>query len=775
MSLASLIVRIGADLGDYDRKLAQAERRIADFGAKLQQVGQTLAVGITAPIVAFGAASIKAAADMEALERGLAAATKSAEPLNAQLARLKEVAKLPGLGFTEAVQGSINLQAAGFSAGLAERALKSFGNALATVGKGRAELDGVILALTQIAAKGKVSAEEINQLQERLPQIRQAMKDAFGTADTEALKAMGIDSQVFITKIIEQFERLKPVTGGLKNDFENLRDNVQIALADTGKAFAPFASAFVNQVAVPMIEKLKLLGTEFGKMDKDSQASAVALGAVAAAAPLATIALGALVEKVILLKGAFLSSPAGIAAFAAGLTLSALAAKSLKEELEDMRHRMQAAADTEMEKATKANTHFGRSTQTLRQDLANLVMTYEPAGAGTNALANALKNAGNSATVAAVEVAEFTNKVRGQTAESAVLHAMLSQLESEHRKLTSSVASSRLNHEQLTAGMEQFRSEMSSGIPVIEETVGANNKLILSTKQLREQFPLLASAIEDSVEIARQQLGSLVPQMDEIRRKFPTLAAEIDGANQRVADSMKKSTKQQKEALREVSTIITNMSQDIARMIINWESAGKTFVGIAKRMGESILSNIIQHVLTATGLVQKLTGLLSKIPGLGGIFGTASSTAASTAGGVAGAAGSAGGGVASAAGAASSGIMGAINLATGIGSLVSGVVGNFQMSGMNKSLDVLVQHTLQTTNIVRDTLNTANTWWPYLKSNNEALWVIRDTLMDPVARVLEEVRGILAQGRELRIVMNGQEVARATLPYTVRELKLAGA
>jgi hypothetical protein len=192
-------------------------------------------------------------------------------------------------------------------------------------------------------------------------------------------------------------------------------------------------------------------------------------------------------------------------------------------------------------------------------------------------------------------------------------------------------------------------------------------------------------------------------------------------------------------------------------------------------MGESILSNIIQHVLTATGLVQKLTGLLSKIPGLGGIFGTASSTAASTAGGVAGAAGSAGGGVASAAGAASSGLMGAINLATGIGSLVSGVVGNFQMSGMNKSLDVLVQHTLQTTNIVRDTLNTANTWWPYLKSNNEALWVIRDTLMDPVARVLEEVRGILAQGRELRIVMNGQEVARATLPYTVRELKLAGA
>src|SRR5215210_433175 len=95
---------------------------------------------------AFGILAIKAAGNMQSLRMGLDAVSGSSEESEKQLVRLREVAKLPGLGFQEAIQGSVNLQAAGLSANTAERALKSFGNALATVGKGKAELSGVILA-----------------------------------------------------------------------------------------------------------------------------------------------------------------------------------------------------------------------------------------------------------------------------------------------------------------------------------------------------------------------------------------------------------------------------------------------------------------------------------------------------------------------------------------------------------------------------------------------------------------------------------------------------
>ena len=66
----------------------------------------------------FGAGRqfIDAAVTMESLTRGLTAVAGSAKEAELQMADLREVAKLPGLGLEEAMRGSINLQAAGLSA-----------------------------------------------------------------------------------------------------------------------------------------------------------------------------------------------------------------------------------------------------------------------------------------------------------------------------------------------------------------------------------------------------------------------------------------------------------------------------------------------------------------------------------------------------------------------------------------------------------------------------------------------------------------------------------
>ena len=225
-----------ASFAAFDRAVKPLEAGVGRLGEGMKSLGSSLTVGVTAPLTLLGGASLKSAGDIQALERGFAATYKGSEDLSTALAKVQQLAKLPGLGLKEAEQGATNLQAAGFSADLATRALSAFGNALATVGKGKADLDGVGLALSQIASKGKVSAEEINQLAERVPQIRQAMVAAFGSADTEVLQRANITANAFVEGVTKELAKLPQVTGGINNSFENLGDAGTIALSKIGDA-----------------------------------------------------------------------------------------------------------------------------------------------------------------------------------------------------------------------------------------------------------------------------------------------------------------------------------------------------------------------------------------------------------------------------------------------------------------------------------------------------------------------------------------------------------
>jgi len=209
-------------------ELAAMEAPQQGFASKMGGMATAIKGFIALQAVGYlkdmGMAIFDATAEMQSLKMGMTAVMKSSTLAAAEMEKLKEVAKLPGLGYSEAVRMSLSLQSAGMSADMARKAMLSFGNALATVGKGKAELDGVGLALSQIMSKGKVSAEEINQIAERVPQIRIAMQDAFGTANTEMIQKMGLTSGQFIRGITEELGKLEKVTGGLRNGADNLDD-----------------------------------------------------------------------------------------------------------------------------------------------------------------------------------------------------------------------------------------------------------------------------------------------------------------------------------------------------------------------------------------------------------------------------------------------------------------------------------------------------------------------------------------------------------------------
>lgn len=72
---------------------------------------------------------------------------------------------------------------------------------------------------------------------------------------------------------------------------------------------------------------------------------------------------------------------------------------------------------------------------------------------------------------------------------------------------------------------------------------------------------------------------------------------------------------------------------------------------------------------------------------------------------------------------------------TGIATAVSSIVGNFQMMGMNKSLD-LIEHEVRYSQIhLLNTLTKANEFWPYMKNCWESLVRMEGRGMSPAGAI----------------------------------------
>lgn len=267
---------------------------VRSFGHSVRSFGTSWSLYVTAPLTGFLVASAASAIRLDSLKMALNAITGDSKETEIQFARLREVAKLPGLGFSEAVEGSVALQSAGFSARLAERALMGFGNALATVGKGKNELDKINLALTQIVGKGELRAQELNQIAEHLPQIRGILQRAFGTTDTEAIQALGLDVEDFFEIVITELEKLPQMTGGARNTLENMADAAFLSLSKFGDA--------VLRVFLPVIEQLSSMLTyaadAFSTLSPAIQSATVVFVALVAVIGPILIGLGMLIALV---------------------------------------------------------------------------------------------------------------------------------------------------------------------------------------------------------------------------------------------------------------------------------------------------------------------------------------------------------------------------------------------------------------------------------------------------------------------------------------------
>lgn len=278
-SIGDLNIRIDAVINPLLKSLNKAERSLRATGERMSRIGGDLAMNVSLPLAAIGAASIKAAGNMEQMKNGLASMMGGAEAASAELAKLQEIAKLPGINLNQAIAGSLRLQAVGLSADQARKSMTSFSNALTLAGGKSEDLAGVTLALTQIVSKGKVFAEEINQIAERVPQVRKAMMNIWGTADTEKLQKMGLSTEEFITKVTDELAKLPKATGGINNAIDNTGQAITMFLTNLGEDIMKTFN--VTGMITSFADKLAYAAEWFKQLDAGTKKTILSIGAFA--------------------------------------------------------------------------------------------------------------------------------------------------------------------------------------------------------------------------------------------------------------------------------------------------------------------------------------------------------------------------------------------------------------------------------------------------------------------------------------------------------------
>ena len=362
---AQVNVKFGADISSFSTAMQNAAREMKKAGDQLQNVGKSMTMNLTAPIVALGAAALYSFGQIDSLKRGLISFSGSAALAEEEFTKLREVAKLPGIGLQEAVSGSINLQAIGMSADKARIAMTAFGNAIATVGGGKESFDLAIRGFGQLMNASRPLQQDLYQIANQLPQINKLMIEAFGTNRAEDLAKMGISGKQLADFLVTKLGELPKVSGGIKNSFENMSDSIKISLASFGESIEKNFNISGKLDALSNA----LSGLVEGFKGLDPVVQKFILGAVAIVAVLGplTFAIGGIIT----LFPTFLAGFAALSAYAAPIGITLLAVTAVIYALSKL-----GGSASEAEKAQKgltdATNEANRNYQIEKTNLDNL-------------------------------------------------------------------------------------------------------------------------------------------------------------------------------------------------------------------------------------------------------------------------------------------------------------------------------------------------------------------------------------------------------------------
>jgi len=287
--LGDLIVRVGADTREFNKELGKIQRQIRQTSDNIMDMGKSMTMGVTLPIVGLGAAAVKAAADLETMETQFISLTGGAEQAGAMVDQLNQFAAATPFQIEEIAGAARQLLAAGTDISQVNEQLGFLGDIAATSGE---SIEDITAIFAKVQAKGKVELENLNQLAERGIPIFTALSEATGLLPSQ-LGAGAVTVEQFnatLRGFAEEggfahgaMERLSQTAAG---KFSTALDNLKQAGASLGEVLLPYVTK--------AIDKVTELAAGFMKLDDSTKTTIVVVAAIAAAIGPAVIAFGAL-------------------------------------------------------------------------------------------------------------------------------------------------------------------------------------------------------------------------------------------------------------------------------------------------------------------------------------------------------------------------------------------------------------------------------------------------------------------------------------------------
>ena len=313
--------KAGEGIGGLNDPLAKTGSGSRGASAGLRLLGQEIQITaniarqFSRALTSQTRAIIQEAATIERLKLGLSTLSPSIAEAEAQYRRLIEVARLPGIDFSNALRASLQLQAIGKSGEEATRILIAFGNSLALSGASTADIQRTIYGLRQLIADGKVYQRELNLITSRVPVATPILQQRFGGVRADDIRSyfesIGVDESQqaaeFIRILTEELEKLPRASETAANALENIGDTSRRVQGAIGENLLPA----VKEVTAA-IESL-LFSVEGDEELRKAAADAISLGAAMGVGTAATLTLAATIP---LLAG--LASPVGVVALAVG-------------------------------------------------------------------------------------------------------------------------------------------------------------------------------------------------------------------------------------------------------------------------------------------------------------------------------------------------------------------------------------------------------------------------------------------------------------------------
>ena len=297
--------KFGNDVSDQIDAQKKKWDGLSSVGDSLLGMGAGLTAALTVPLVGFGAAAVGAADKLQIARTAFITMLGSAEAADAMLKDLQAFAASTPFEFPDLVEAAQRMKALGFQSDQIIPTLRTVGDTAAAMGKGKDAIDGITLALGQMQAKGKVSAQEMQQLAERGIPAWRYLADAIGVDIPEAMKRAengAIKASTALPAILGGMNRefsgsMEAMSKTLSGQWSNIQDQLTMALIPIGQTLIPMLQKLLPILSA-VLGAVGDMGRAFQLLPGPVQTAVVGVAALTAALGPMILTLGAAMKGI---------------------------------------------------------------------------------------------------------------------------------------------------------------------------------------------------------------------------------------------------------------------------------------------------------------------------------------------------------------------------------------------------------------------------------------------------------------------------------------------